>query len=99
MLNNIQKVLNNVKDLEKVAASLYYVVNSFPLGIYCLFILQTIVFIVNNNFFVNVSGADQLAAAKICHAQAQEWVKLENSENAKSGIKKVCGLVYSSKIK
>lgn len=35
-------------------------------------------------------GADQLAAAKISHSQAQEWVKLENSENAKSGITKVC---------
>lgn len=35
-------------------------------------------------------GADQLAAAKICHSQAQEWVKIENSENAKSGITKVC---------
>lgn len=32
LLNNIQKVLNNVKDLEKVAASLYFVVNSLPLG-------------------------------------------------------------------
>jgi len=39
--------------------------------------------------YVNFLGADQLAAAKICHAQAQEWVKIENSENAKSGIKKV----------
>lgn len=38
-------------------------------------------------FFI---GADQLAAAKISHSQAQEWVKLENSENAKSGITKVC---------
>lgn len=37
-----------------------------------------------------ILGADQLAAAKISHSQAQEWVKLENSENAKSGITKVC---------
>ncbi|VVC25678.1 Hypothetical protein CINCED_3A000948 [Cinara cedri] len=65
LLKDIQIVLSNVKNLEVVAASLYFVVNSLPLG------------------------ADQLAAAKICHSQAQEWVKLENSENAKSGITKV----------
>lgn len=41
-----------------------------------------------------VLGADQLAAAKISHSQAQEWVKLENSENAKSGITKVCTYLY-----
>ncbi|XP_060837150.1 uncharacterized protein LOC132919505 isoform X1 [Rhopalosiphum padi] len=65
LLKDIQEVLSNVKNLEIVAASLYFVVNSLPLG------------------------ADQLAAAKISHSQAQEWVKLENSENAKSGITKV----------
>ncbi|XP_050522143.1 uncharacterized protein LOC126894881 isoform X2 [Daktulosphaira vitifoliae] len=65
LLINIQKVLSHVKNLEVVAASLYFVVNSLPLG------------------------ADQLEAAKICHAQAHEWLKTENSENAKSGIMKV----------
>lgn len=40
-----------------------------------------------NLFF---TGADQVAAAKICHSQAQEWVKLENSVNAKSCMTKVC---------
>lgn len=38
-------------------------------------------------------GADQVAAAKICYAQAQEWVKLENSENAKSGKNKVFNFI------
>lgn len=42
-----------------------------------------------NDVILFILGADQLAAAKICHSQAQEWVKLENSENAKSGITKV----------
>lgn len=32
LLINIQKVLSHVKNLEVVAASLYFVVNSLPLG-------------------------------------------------------------------
>jgi hypothetical protein len=32
LLRDIQKVLSNVKNLEVVAASLYFVVNSLPLG-------------------------------------------------------------------
>ncbi|XP_050441522.1 uncharacterized protein LOC126846278 [Adelges cooleyi] len=65
LLTDIQKVLSHVKNLEVVAASLYFVVNNLPLG------------------------ADQLEAAKICYAQAHEWLKKENSENAKSGVAKV----------
>jgi len=34
LLNDIQTVLSNVKNLEVVAASLYFVVNSLPLGNY-----------------------------------------------------------------
>lgn len=34
LLKDIQKVLSNMKNLEVVAASLYFVVNSLPLGIY-----------------------------------------------------------------
>lgn len=34
LLKNIQKVLRNMKNLEVVAASLYFVVNSLPLGNY-----------------------------------------------------------------
>jgi len=34
LLKDIQVVLSNVKNLEIVAASLYFVVNSLPLGIY-----------------------------------------------------------------
>lgn len=37
LLNDIQKVLRNVKNLEMVAASLYFAVNSLPLGIYNIF--------------------------------------------------------------
>lgn len=33
LLKDIQEVLSNVKNLEIVAASLYFVVNSLPLGI------------------------------------------------------------------
>lgn len=33
LLKDIQKVLSNVKNLEVIAASLYFVVNSLPLGI------------------------------------------------------------------
>lgn len=34
LLSDIQKVLSYVNNLEMVAASLYFVVNSLPLGIY-----------------------------------------------------------------
>lgn len=37
LLNDIQKVLSYVNNLEVVAASLYFVVNSLPLGIYSIF--------------------------------------------------------------
>jgi len=37
LLNDIQEVLNNVKNLEMVAASLYFVVNNLPLGNYYIF--------------------------------------------------------------
>lgn len=42
--------------------------------------------------FILLLGADQVTAAKICHSQAQEWVKLENSVNAKSCMTKVCSI-------
>jgi len=37
LLKDIQEVLSNVKNLEIVAASLYFVVNSLPLGINYIF--------------------------------------------------------------
>lgn len=37
LLRDIQKVLSNVKNLEVVAASLYFVVNSLPLGNHILY--------------------------------------------------------------
>jgi len=108
LLNNIQEVLSNVKNLEMVAASLYFVVNNLPLGNYYYYYYY---YILNINlklyyiyyilYFFLFLGADQLAAAKNCHSQAQEWVKLENSENAKSAITKVCIYinVYSNQTK
>lgn len=73
------------------SASLYFVVNHLPPGIalnYFLFIRKYLW--INLLFFVIYdTGADQLAAAKLCFLHAQQWVEQEKSEKAEAGFVKV----------